>query len=81
MDLGLSGRTALITGAAGGIGRALAAAFAAEGCRLVLLGRTQVAALRRDWGERALCLSADVTRPEDDAVGTNRVFLKLMITT
>ena len=58
MDLGLAGRTALITGAAGGIGRALAAAFAAEDCRLVLLAHTQIAALRRDWGDAALCLGA-----------------------
>jgi NAD(P)-dependent dehydrogenase (short-subunit alcohol dehydrogenase family) len=36
---GLDGRVVLITGAAGGIGRALAAAFAREGVRLVLLDR------------------------------------------
>lgn len=36
MDLGLSGRTALITGAAQGIGLATAAGFAAEGCSLLM---------------------------------------------
>jgi 2-hydroxycyclohexanecarboxyl-CoA dehydrogenase len=36
MDLGLNGHTALITGAAGGIGLAAAKAFAREGCSLVL---------------------------------------------
>ncbi len=36
---GLDGRVVVITGAAGGIGRALAAAFAREGVRLVLLDR------------------------------------------
>lgn len=36
---GLDGKVVLITGAAGGIGRALAAAFAREGVRLVLLDR------------------------------------------
>ena len=36
---GLDGKVVLITGAAGGIGRALAAAFAREGARLVLLDR------------------------------------------
>lgn len=36
---GLEGRTVLITGAAGGIGRALARAFAAQGARLLLVDR------------------------------------------
>src|ERR1700730_4517388 len=39
MDLKLTGRTALITGAASGIGRAAAAAMAAEGTRIVLVDR------------------------------------------
>jgi 3-oxoacyl-[acyl-carrier protein] reductase len=37
MDLGLAGRTALITGAASGIGRATAALMAAEGARILLI--------------------------------------------
>lgn len=36
---GLEGRYVVLTGAAGGIGRALAAAFAAQGAKLVLLDR------------------------------------------
>ena len=36
----LSGRVCVLTGATGGIGRALAAALAAEGCRLILCGRS-----------------------------------------
>jgi NAD(P)-dependent dehydrogenase (short-subunit alcohol dehydrogenase family) len=39
----LEGQIALITGATGGIGRALATAFAAEGCNLILTGRNQSA--------------------------------------
>jgi NAD(P)-dependent dehydrogenase (short-subunit alcohol dehydrogenase family) len=35
----LEGRVTIITGATGGIGRAIADAFAAEGARLVLTGR------------------------------------------
>jgi NAD(P)-dependent dehydrogenase (short-subunit alcohol dehydrogenase family) len=36
---GLEGRTVLVTGAAGGIGRALSEAFAAQGARLMLVDR------------------------------------------
>jgi NAD(P)-dependent dehydrogenase (short-subunit alcohol dehydrogenase family) len=39
MDLGLTGRTALITGAASGIGKATAAVLAAEGARTILVDR------------------------------------------
>ena len=38
-DYGLKDRTVLVTGAAGGIGTALARAFAAQGARLMLLDR------------------------------------------
>ena len=42
MELQLQGRTALITGAAGGIGRAVAQALTAEGVRVALLDRDPV---------------------------------------
>ena len=39
MDYGLTGRTALVGGASSGLGRASAAALAAEGCRLAIWSR------------------------------------------
>ena len=41
MDLGLSGKTALITGGSKGIGRAAAEVLADEGCNVILVAREQ----------------------------------------
>ena len=69
----LEGKRAIITGAAGGIGRAAARLFAAEGARLVIAdfnaeGLEQTIALLKEEGLSALASVADVGR-EDDVRG------------
>jgi NAD(P)-dependent dehydrogenase (short-subunit alcohol dehydrogenase family) len=41
MDLGLQGKTAVVSGSTAGIGFAIAAALAAEGARVIINGRTE----------------------------------------
>jgi uncharacterized protein len=61
----LNGATALLTGATGGIGRAIARALDAEGARVVLSGRRAdlLEELRAGIGEGAECLPADLAEP------------------
>lgn len=66
----LAGRVALVTGAAGGIGSAVARAFAAAGADLALLDTAPPEALAAELGGRSIALAADVTRRQQiiDAV-------------
>lgn len=71
MDLGIGGRTAIITAASRGIGRATAFALAREGVNLVICARgdeelQKVAAeIRTETGARVLAHRADVTVAAD----------------
>ena len=65
MDLGLSGKTALVLGGGSGLGKAIAKALGKEGARVVVAGRTQanldqtVSEIVSDGGE-AICLTWDI---------------------
>jgi 3-oxoacyl-[acyl-carrier protein] reductase len=70
MDLGLTGKVALVTGSSRGIGRGIALTLAAEGCDVMLTGRDE-AALRgvvgqiEKLGRKARCETIDLRK--DDA--------------
>ena len=63
----LSGKTALVTGASGGIGGAIARALHARGATVALSGTREaaLAALAAEFGERAPILLADLSRPDE----------------
>lgn len=63
MDLGIDGRVALVTGASAGLGRAIAAALAAEGARVAISSRSREridAAAREIGGTGFVWDAADV---------------------
>lgn len=69
MDLHLTEKVAIVTGSSRGIGKAIAAGLAAEGCRVTLCARdaevlNRTAEELRAGGARVLAVAADVSRPE-----------------
>lgn len=71
MDLGISGKTALVAASSRGLGRAAAQLLAGEGARVVLCARNdgelQAAAdaIRNETGAEVLAVAADVSVAED----------------
>ncbi len=62
----LADKVAIITGAAGGIGRATAELFVAEGARVVMtdLDADALGEAARSLGRAAVCIAGDVTEPD-----------------
>ena len=70
MDLGLSGRTAVVTGGSKGIGKSIARGLAAEGANVVLLARGQelldktAEEIKSESNVQVLTVSADIRKAE-----------------
>src|SRR5437588_3781998 len=75
MDLDLRGKVALVTGAGGGFGAAIAAALAEEGCFVYLGDSNRDAAARTEalLGRRARAVELDVGDPVDLAEKVQRI--------
>jgi 3-oxoacyl-[acyl-carrier protein] reductase len=71
MDLGLAGKTALVTGGSRGIGRAIALGLAAEGARVAICARsdgalkTAAAEIRQRSGAEVATIAADLSRLDE----------------
>jgi 3-oxoacyl-[acyl-carrier protein] reductase len=73
MDLGLSGKAAIVTAASKGLGKAIAIELAREGCKVAICARNQdalkeaVKEIKEKTGADALAFKADVTVGKDIA--------------
>jgi 3-oxoacyl-[acyl-carrier protein] reductase len=67
MDLGLAGRRALVGAGASGIGNGIAAALAAEGARVALIGRTAERVVAEAERLRGVPVVADLSTPDGPA--------------
>ncbi|MBP1718264.1 MAG: kduD [Deltaproteobacteria bacterium] len=67
----LKGKTAIVTGGNGGIGKGIARGLASAGCQIVVAGRDEektartVQEIREEFGIRALGIQADVAQEEE----------------
>ncbi len=76
-DNGYAGKVAFVTGAANGIGRATALAFARKGANVVIAdvseqGNQKTARAIEDLGGRVLAVKRDVTKTEDVTIALDK---------
>src|ERR1700756_5931513 len=71
MDLGMTGKKAIVTGASEGIGKAIALAFAREGVDVAICARRKepleatAAAIAKETGRKIIPITADLTKDAD----------------
>lgn len=71
MDLGIKGKTVIVTGASSGLGKAIAAGFAAEGAQLVICARraellqANAGELESSYGATVRAVPGDLRKRED----------------
>ena len=86
MDTALKGEAALVTGASGGIGAAVAQTFASEGCSVGLHFHRNMSAARklgedmeRDCNIRAVPIAADLRRDATRARGAAHTLTRIIL--
>ena len=80
MELGLTGKVAVITGGSEGIGKGIALRLCEEGVKVAICGRRESVLtdaaedIRAQTGGEVLAIPADVTKPEtlENFIGANR---------
>src|SRR6202790_5750623 len=71
MDLGMKDKTAIVTGASEGIGKAITRSLAREGVDVAICARRRepleaaAAEIAKETGRKIVAITADLTKPED----------------